>query len=665
VAFNVGTITAEIELNGQQFIATLKNADEVLKSFGASAGSAARQSSAFGEILTGALRRVGELTLDGVIRGLKSVVSLFFKAIEASDAFEASVQSLDVALRLRGLGAMTEDLVGLAVELEGTTKFSRGAVVDIERLLAVFGVGRQDIPEFTEAVLNLSHAMGIDTTAAARLLGRSLSGSVGRLSQYIPDAKNLSDATLKMGGAFDLVNDKLGGFAKAAANTSEAIEARFFNSITAALQSLGDTLSPILDVFFVLGRDLATRLSEGFQANASSLQTVAAQVGIAIVDVFTLAAEAVTRVLPGFGAVLRLVGQLNAVWVSFKATVLTSIASVSQFGAAAKVALLGVNEIISRLPGFSDEVRVAAQAALVEAKNELAGAMRAAEDLNISLIDSAKAANDFGAQMDTAADGLDSTRSVADQILDGFKADAADAIAALQDLKAGGNGVNAAIEDVSATTSDWLRHLREVNKVTFDGRDAVAAIKQGLLGTSKAARDTADATREIAVGTNEAADSTDELTEGFTRAAAAARSVGEAFSTTGGGFGEFGADNFGSLNANRQGGSFNLGLNNSSQTQAYLNSVQGRLGGLSNIYGSRDLANLQFKKIAELLQSQIREETQAFTTGIIDELNRQGIFDPAQRNSFIAARFDEARRLGTLPRGATYNASTGSIGSYG
>jgi hypothetical protein len=182
---------------------------------------------------------------------------------------------------------------------------------------------------------------------------------------------------------------------------------------------------------------------------------------------------------------------------------------------------------------------------------------------------------------------------------------------------------------------------------------------------AKAAKDTAGAAGEIKGATDGAVDSTGALTDGFTRAAAAARSVGESSSTTAGGFGQFGADNFASLNQNRQGGTFNLGLDSSSKTAAYLQAVQGRFSKLSDIYGSRTQAGIQYQKIAALLQSQIRDETKAFTQGIIDELNRQGIFDTTQRNAYISARFDEARRLGVLPRGAAYNTKTSSVYGIG
>lgn len=667
MAFNAGTITAELELNGQDFIATLKNADDVLEAFGASAREAAENSGGLFQSFID-FKGAFDLMVDGfnlVKDALGGVVDFFGKAIEASDEFEANVQSLDVALRLRNLGSMKDDLVGLGIELEGATKFSRNTAIEVERLLTVFGVRSQDIPGFTEAVLNLSHAMGIDTVAAARLLGRSLSGSVGRLSQYIPEAKGLSDAALKMGGAFQLVNDKLGGFARAASNTSEAIEERFFNSITAALQSFGDTISPILDTFFVAGREILNALSEGITSNASDIQEFfagIAQYGVtalqAIVD-FLIDMPVHIAKVQSFFANLRL--EIVGGFTEAKITALDFLATLQ-----AKFAEFA-SSYGGKLFGFDSDDAAAANAALEQTQNALSGARAQADLLATGL--AASRAN--GEQLVAAAQAsADAIRNGADQsstwskFIHSVQGSLADADKTLQGMVDHADQVDHSFDGIRASTGDWLRHLREVNGITLDAREAVADLHSSYGAASKAAKETAKAVHGAADETDRAASSADRVASSFSNAAASARQAADAISETAGGFGQFGGSSVtAGMGGFHQGGSLGLDLSNANATAAALDQLN-RAKPYAYKFQETAAANVR-NKVAGILRQQMQEEISGFIGAITDDLTRQGIFDPAQRNSMIAQRFDEARRLGTLPRGATFNSSTGTVGGYG
>lgn len=677
MAFNVGSITAELELNGQQFIATLKNADDVLNAFSSSATNAAKESSGLFQSFID-FKGAIDLVADGfnLLKGaVNSVIGLFKQAIEASDAFEASVQSLDVALRLRGIGEMKEELVELGIQLESTTQFSRNTVIDVERLLTVFGVGSKDIPGFTEAVLNLSHAMGIDTVAAARLLGRSLSGSVGRLSQYIPEAKDLSDATLKMGGAFDLVNEKLGGFAKAAANTSEAIEKRFFNAITTTLQTFGDTISPILDVFFVAGRKVLQAFSEGIQANSGALNAFfagfalkAVQLLQGLVDFIIDIPVHIARVKGSFG--------------EFKVAVLTAFNEaqirVQQFVLAlAKLQLQIANSTIGkRLLGFGEAEQQEALVFFAEARIALGQseteAKKYATSMQLAAADTAVLVTQAQAAADAVRDGADGT-SVWASFIDNVRNSLGEANVALTDMVNGVEKVDTSFDGINESAGRLTARLKELRERTgtLAPKEELNRLHEGLTKAGKAAKETASAVGVVGNATDEAADGADRMAGSFDRAATSIRAAAHEFSETAGGFGEFGGGGGGSGSGGglgtggfHSGGTSGLATANAAQTAATL---QGAIANARFGVGFQKKTNAFFiAQLTGVLRGQLQEELQGFVTGITDELSRAGIFDAAQRSAYIQQRFEEARRLGTLPRGATYNTSTGTIGGgYG
>jgi len=665
VAFNVGSITAELELNGQQFIATLKNADEVLAAFGSSADDAGKKSEGFlASLLKFELIKFG---FETAIDGIKSLLGFFGEAIEASDAFEASLLSLNVALELRGLGGLSEDLQDLAANMQNTTQFSQTATFEVSKFLALAGVKGKDLERFTKIVLDFSAATGVSTENAAKQFARTLSGGVGRsIAQYLPSVNELTKEQRKAGDAFKLAESQLGGFSEAIANSSAAIESRFRNAIQLTLKTLGDSLAPVQDVFFQLGTNVANVFTQGLKENQQGLLSFFASIGEFIVNALKKGVDFlidfpvhIARVKLFF---TELGGSILQVFADAK------IAANEFFVFLAEKQVQIANSFAGKLLGFGDEEISQASAELDKATASLVTAQRASEDLKINIRD---AANEGARNVTSAQEAADAIRSGADssstwaKTLFGVTGALDQAGASLKGMADGAAQVDQSLANISGGASQLAVRLAELRKQSGVDPNQIGLAAKKFGEVADKARDAADATDDISDSTDEATDSADQLASSFTRAAGAAKSAAQSFSTTAGGFGQFGADNFASMNQNRQGGSFGLGLDSSSKTAAYLQSVQGRTSKLSDIYGSRTLANLQIKKITELLRSQIQDETRAFSSGIIDELNRQGIFDTTQRNSYIAARFDEARRLGTLPRGATYNASTGTIGGYG
>ena len=86
-----------------------------------------------------------------------------------------------------------------------------------------------------------------------------------------------------------------------------------------------------------------------------------------------------------------------------------------------------------------------------------------------------------------------------------------------------------------------------------------------------------------------------------------------------------------------------------------------RVGGLFSRQ-ARKSQNIVATQLTELLSGLIKKQFADFTSEIVSELNRAGVFDPVERERLISQRLDEAVRLGILPSPSTAGGSLFSQG---
>jgi hypothetical protein len=605
VAFSLGSIKATLDLDASNFTQALGKAQGSLGPFRANLGKIAGAAAGVLSVAT-AFKLLG----DGIS--------------EAAQA-EQAITKLTAALEAQGNSAsgakaLAQDVVEFAGAFERLTGIDDAKLVDVAARLNNLGVAGASLPAATQAVANLSAAMGVDMETAAQQLALTLEGTAGRIARVVPEVGRLTEEQLRNGEAFDIVAKKFEGAAAKLGGTftgnlerakqgfddlKKAVGEGFIAAMTPALESLNTFL---------------TRLGETPQF-MEMLRNVGTQVANGIVTGFQLAAQAVAGFLFAWQSGVQLVQQGAAVWYQLKATILGTIFESAQ-----------------ALGQFAEQLALTVQ--------------------NVPVIG------------EKLAEGLRGASAAAHELVGGLAQSAAEAQknadAAIQAAAAQQKNVDAAKQFALAVTSS---------------RGPVEAVKGALKGAADAAGLAAGNSVKLATGIKGAVESANKLPpyaqaaadaiaaaeqraaglrgelEGAASAASAAAAASDGIATGGGGGGGIGGgDAFG----RRSGGSHSLNLSNPFAAQAELEAAEADLrrisNGAKNAYVGTAALNNQ-RAFVERLRAAVAAQTEAanaeFMQQLLSELNAQGTIDPAQRSRIIAERMAEATRLGIIPRAGT------------
>lgn len=221
----------------------------------------------------------------GVANGLKGFV---LDSINAAVEQEQATNRLAQALRAAGSfsAAAVDDLSAYASSLSLITKFSDDAIINQLAVAKSFGATNQEAKNLVLAASNLAATFGGSLESNVEKLGKTFSGTAGRLAQFIPELKSLTKEQLVAGEAVDIINGKFAGAAsseletyagrigqltKAFGEFQEAIGTLAINSgITDYFQTYGQVLQDVNR--YISDSQIATaRQKEGFVETASSL----------------------------------------------------------------------------------------------------------------------------------------------------------------------------------------------------------------------------------------------------------------------------------------------------------------------------------------------------------------------------------------------------------
>lgn len=185
------------------FYADMEKADKAVTTFGGSASAAAPKFSAFGEIVTGALRAVGTAAVDMAAQGAKALAGFVAGSISAAGDFEANLnvfasvtgdalaqsgQSLDDFSKLfidlgKELPVSTAEVESAAIELAkggiDPATISAGALRTSLDLAAAGGVGLAD----SATIMAKQLGVWVDSTADAGTKATFLAQTADLLSQ--------------------------------------------------------------------------------------------------------------------------------------------------------------------------------------------------------------------------------------------------------------------------------------------------------------------------------------------------------------------------------------------------------------------------------------------------------------------------------------------------
>lgn len=201
----------------------------------------------------------------GVALGAVSVHAVFEFTKSCLDAAASSEsvakQTAAVLESTKGVSGMTAKSVSeLATSLQSVTTYDDEAIASAENLLLTFTkIGKDTMPGATEAVLNMSTALGQDTKSSAVQLGKALNDPIKGITAlqrvgvtFTDTQKKQIAAMVKVGdvaGAQKVIlnelNTEFGGSARAAADTYAGSVMQMQNSWENVKETLGGGVLPI------------------------------------------------------------------------------------------------------------------------------------------------------------------------------------------------------------------------------------------------------------------------------------------------------------------------------------------------------------------------------------------------------------------------------------
>lgn len=298
-----------------------------ITSLGKQTEQAGRGINAFGEITTGALRRVGEIAVDSLAKAGGALVGFFKDSIKEANESEAVQAQLAAVLKSTGGAAgVTADMVNsLASQYQGLTKFSDEQVGSAENLLLTFTRINSDVfPQATALALDMSQALGQDLKSSSIQLGKALNDPIQGLTalqrvgvSFTEQQKAQIQAMVQAGdvmGAQKIIlaelSKEFGGSAVAAGRTFEGqmiiLQHQFSDFKEGVGTTIKQALLPLLEILSAHLPSVFAALTKIVQDVGHGFQTLFAifRDAPSFIDGVT---QAIERLFPGLGAIAKTV----------------------------------------------------------------------------------------------------------------------------------------------------------------------------------------------------------------------------------------------------------------------------------------------------------------------------------------------------------------------
>lgn len=276
---------------------------------GADAKSASRDWNVFGRSLDGVQRRI--VGIVGAYVSFRGVQSLFRGIIRETGEYQAVLAQVEARIKSTGsaAGVTTDQLAKMAANLQNATTFDDAEILRAQSVLLSFTrVTEENFEAATEAVLNLSTAMGTDLQSSVTQIGKALNDPIQGITALQRSGIQFTAAQRQM--IRSLV--ETGQVAEAQRVILAELETQFGGSARAARTTLGGALAGLRNAFGDLMRqeDGAPGLVSAINDLTATLQDPAFIASVqrlvtAFVDIGAAAAQATTTVVDFF----RFVGE--------------------------------------------------------------------------------------------------------------------------------------------------------------------------------------------------------------------------------------------------------------------------------------------------------------------------------------------------------------------
>jgi hypothetical protein len=164
---------------------------------------------------------VANLASQAILGTANAVKTFVLESVNA--AIEAEESQARLAQALRATGSFSEeamaDFNGYATAIAHVSVYSDDAVLSQVAVAKSMGATNQQAKNLVRAAIELSATFGGSLEERVMQLGKTLTGTGGKLAQLVPNFKDLTTEQLRNGEAIDLINSKYSGAAQSQLET--------------------------------------------------------------------------------------------------------------------------------------------------------------------------------------------------------------------------------------------------------------------------------------------------------------------------------------------------------------------------------------------------------------------------------------------------------------
>lgn len=284
------------------------------------------------------------------------IASFTKDAIDAANEHaKVEAQLTAVLTSTKGAAGLTADAANeLAESFQRVTTFDNDAVLSVENMLLTFTkVGKDVMPQATEAVLNMATALGEDSKDAAIQLGKALNDPVLGITalhrvgvEFSQDQKDVIKSLVDTGniaGAqkiiLDELNTEFGGSARAAAQTFGGAMEQLQNQVSDVEKEIGQQFIPIIQSITQHITPLVEKFADWSRAHPELVRNILLAGGA--LTGLTVIMTGIGLVLPSliagfglllgpFGLILAAVVALIAIFTAFHTQIIGFVATINQ-----------------------------------------------------------------------------------------------------------------------------------------------------------------------------------------------------------------------------------------------------------------------------------------------------------------------------------------------
>jgi len=171
----------------------------------------------------------------------KGLISGFSKIIELAGAQELAEKKLESAL-----GKTSKALLAQASSLQQFSRFGDEAIIEAQALIAAFVDDEAAIAKATQATLDLAAAKGMDLTAAADLVSKTLGSSTNAMSRYGIEVTGAVGSTERLDTLTGNIAEKFGGMARDQVDTMTGAIDQMKNAMGDTAEVIGMVMAPAI-----------------------------------------------------------------------------------------------------------------------------------------------------------------------------------------------------------------------------------------------------------------------------------------------------------------------------------------------------------------------------------------------------------------------------------